>query len=730
MKNRMLFFVFFNLTFCLHYALFADSKTYDVINVGVYDNEPKIFFDRNNIPSGIFVDILEEIKKSKDWKINYVPCQWNDCLNKLESGELDIMPDVAQTPERETKFLFCNEAVLPSWSVLYKRKNVKIDSILDLHDKRVAVVSQSVQLSSIQEEVKLFNIKPILQEYESFEIAFEKVKNNDADCVWANRFYGNSHYRMYNLEKTAILIKPSMLTFAFSNNNSALKSVVDDYLQQYKSDEKSIYYKSLQKLTDEINVEIFPKWLIIVLFLLILILFVLFGLIVLFKKMVNKKTKELMDASNELSYLSQYDKLTGLLNRTLFIDRLEQTVKIAKRKDTNVAVIYFDLDNFHELNNALGNEMGDKALQYFADALKNDFREYDTISRFSSDEFIVIIENDFLESMLLRVIEDLEKLFKHTILINNQNIHLTFSAGIALFPQDADNAAELITKSNIALHTAKSLGRNNFQFYKKNMTEKTYEKLSLVSNLRESVENEKLEVSFQPKVSAFNGTIVGAEALLRWTHPLHGMVSPVIFIPLAEEHGLMSQLGYFVLEESMKKYSQWIKAGLKPGIIAVNVSVLQLKNSNFIANLKFLLQKYNFEVKNLELELTESQLMTKTDETIEILQEISALGIKIAIDDFGTGYSSLSYLKRLPINILKIDRSFVQDIPFDYNDMEVTKAIIAIAKSLKLTTVAEGVETIEQLEFLKANGCDVIQGYYYFKPMRADEFEAVLAESV
>ena len=727
MTKKIAFFIFLNLFFSFNHVLSAASESNRTINVGVYDNEPKIFFDRNNIPSGIFVDILEEIKKSKHWKINYIPCQWSECLTKLESGELDIMPDVAQTSEREKIFLFCDEVVLSSWSVLYKRKNVKIDSILDLHNKRVAVVSQSIQLSSIKEETRLFNIKPIIKEYESFAIAFEKVQANDADCVWANRFYGNHHYRMYDLEKTAILIKPAMLKFAFSKKNSELKTVVDSYLQQYKSDEQSIYYKSLQKLTDEKSVDFFPKWLIIVLFLLILILFVLFGLIVLFKKMVNKKTKELMETSNELDYLSKYDKLTGLLNRTLFIDRLEQTTKIAKRKDTNVAVLYFDLDNFHELNNALGNEMGDKALQYFADALKNDFREYDTISRFSSDEFIVIIENDLLESMLLRVIEDLEKLFRHTILINNQNIHLTFSAGIAMFPQDADNATELITKSNIALHTAKSLGRNNFQFYKKNMTEKTYEKLSLVSNLREAVEHEKLEVYFQPKVSVLKGHITGAEALLRWTHPELGVISPVVFIPLAEEHGLINQLGYFVLEESMKKYSQWIKAGLKPGIVAVNVSVLQLKNSNFIANLKFLMQKYNFDVKNLELELTESQLMTKTDETIEILQEISALGIKIAIDDFGTGYSSLSYLKRLPINILKIDRSFIKDIPFEYNDMEVTRAIIAIAKSLKLSTVAEGVETIEQLEFLKTNGCDVIKRYYYFKPMRADEFESILA---
>ena len=442
--------------------------------------------------------------------------------------------------------------------------------------------------------------------------------------------------------------------------------------------------------------------------------------------MVNKRTNELFKTSSKLSYLTKYDELTGLLNRTLFTERLEQTVKIAKRKNTNVLIIYFDLDNFHELNNAMGSEIGDKVLQYFADALKNNLREYDTISRFSSDEFIVMIENDTLESLLIRVIEDLETLFQHAILINHRNIYFTFSAGISIFPQDADDATELITKSNIALHTAKSLGRNNFQFYKENMTEKTYEKLALISSLKESIEAKKLEVYFQPKVSVLTGNIVGTEALLRWTHPEHGVVSPTIFIPLAEEHGLMNELGYFVLRESIQKYSAWMNQGLKPGVVAVNISVLQLKNINFISSIKSLLEEYNYDVKYLELELTESQLMTKTDETITILKEISALGIKIAIDDFGTGYSSLSYLKRLPINVLKIDYSFIKDIPHDKNDMEVTKAIIAIAKTLKLSTVAEGVETVEQLEFLKKNGCDVIQGYYYYKPMRADHFESLL----
>ena len=724
MVIKLVFFIF--ISFYCNYALLAESKIDNYIKVGIYDNEPKVFFNLKGVPAGIFVDILEEIKKSESWEIDYVSCQWSDCLKQLKNGELDIMPDVAYTLEREKKFLFSDEAFLSSWSVLYKRKNVKIASILDLHHKKVAVVSGSIQSSSIKEEVKLFNIEPILQEYESFEIAFEKVKNNAADCVLANRFYGDQHYKLYNLEKTAILIKPSMLKFAFSKNNKELKKVVDNYLKIYKSDKESIYYKSLKKLTDSQNVSFFPKWLIIVITLLVVTLFVSFAVIIIFKKMVNKRTNELFKTSSKLSYLTKYDELTGLLNRTLFTERLEQTVKIAKRKNTNVLIIYFDLDNFHELNNAMGSEIGDKVLQYFADALKNNLREYDTISRFSSDEFIVMIENDTLESLLIRVIEDLETLFQHAILINHRNIYFTFSAGISIFPQDADDATELITKSNIALHTAKSLGRNNFQFYKENMTEKTYEKLALISSLKESIEAKKLEVYFQPKVSVLTGNIVGTEALLRWTHPEHGVVSPTIFIPLAEEHGLMNELGYFVLRESIQKYSAWMNQGLKPGVVAVNISVLQLKNINFISSIKSLLEEYNYDVKYLELELTESQLMTKTDETITILKEISALGIKIAIDDFGTGYSSLSYLKRLPINVLKIDYSFIKDIPHDKNDMEVTKAIIAIAKTLKLSTVAEGVETVEQLEFLKKNGCDVIQGYYYYKPMRADHFESLL----
>jgi diguanylate cyclase (GGDEF)-like protein len=448
------------------------------------------------------------------------------------------MPDIAHTSEREERFFFGDEALFSSWSVLYKRKDITIDSILDLNNKRVAVLKDSIQFSSFKEDVKLFDIKPIFKEYENFKRAFEEVKNNNVDCVLANRFYGNKYYKMYDLEKTSILIKPSMLKFAFSKNNSELKVVVDHYLKEYKSDKNSIYYKSLQNLTDQESLNETPQWLITALFTLILLLIVAFIVVIIFKKMVNK-------TSSELNYLSKHDKLTGLPNRAIFIDLLEQNLKSAKRKQTNVIVIYFDIDNFHELNNVMGHDIGDKTLQYFANTLKNEFKDYDTIARFSSDEFIVTVENVALESMLLRVIENLSQLFKQPIIIDDKNIHLTFSAGIAMFPQDADSANELIKKSNIALHTAKSLGRNNFQFYKENMTEETYEKLSLVSKLKESIESEKLELYFQPKISVLTGEIIGSEALMRWTDTERGAISPIIFIPLAEDHGMINQLRIF-----------------------------------------------------------------------------------------------------------------------------------------------------------------------------------------
>ena len=500
MLLRLIFLLFLSVLFSN--PLFCDVKIKTPIKIGIYQNYPKIYFDENKTPSGIFVEVLQEITKSENWEINYIPCQWSDCLEQLETGQLDIMPDVAHTIEREKKFLFSNEAFLSSWSVLYKRKNVKIDSILDLQSKRVAVVSESIQLSAIKQELLLFNIQANIQEYKSFDKAFKEVQNNNADCVITNRFYGDRHYKTYKLEKTAILLKPSMIKFAFFKNNTKLKSVIDNYLKKYKQDKESIYYKSLEKLTREQNTDFIPKWLYVVIFILVLGLVGSFFVVMIFKKMVTKKSQELMKTSSKLNYLSKYDELTGLLNRTVFIDRLEHSVNIAKRKNTNILVIYFDLDNFHELNNTLGNDVGDKVLQYFANGLKSDFREYDTLSRLSSDEFIVMIESEVLDTMLLRVIEDLENLFQYPVVINDRNIHLTFSAGIAIFPQDAKDATELISKSNLALNTAKSLGRNNFQFYTENMTKKMYEKLSLVTNLKESVEDEKLEVYLQPKMSA------------------------------------------------------------------------------------------------------------------------------------------------------------------------------------------------------------------------------------
>ncbi|MCW9026756.1 MAG: GGDEF domain-containing phosphodiesterase, partial [Thiovulaceae bacterium] len=316
--------------------------------------------------------------------------------------------------------------------------------------------------------------------------------------------------------------------------------------------------------------------------------------------------------------------------------------------------------------------------------------------------------------------------FKNYIDIEGHSIHLTFSAGISIYPQDTQDANALIENSNEALHSAKKSGKNTFEFYTKDMAEKTYENLSMVSKLKNSLQNKELQIYFQPQVDLKTKQIMGCEALLRWHHKDLGNVSPEIFIPIAEKQGLIIELGNFVLEESFKKYAKWFEKNLNPGILSVNVSALQIKNDSFISHLKKLIKKYEFNVKNLEIELTESQLMQNAESSIEVLKQISELGIKIAIDDFGTGYSSLSYLKKLPIDVLKIDRSFIKDIPEDNNDAEVTKAIIAIAKSLKLLTVAEGVETKEQLTFLEKYECNIIQGYYYYKPMSEEDFESLL----
>lgn len=431
---------------------------------------------------------------------------------------------------------------------------------------------------------------------------------------------------------------------------------------------------------------------------------------------------------NKLAYRADHDELTELPNRRLFLDRLEQAIKHAQRSGNHIAVLFIDLDHFKEINDSLGHLVGDQVLIHVAHMIQTNFREIDTISRLGGDEFSLIIDSlEGIESVST-IAQKLVALLQHPICIDKRELYVTCSIGISIYPNDGELPENLLRNADSAMYKAKSEGRNSYQFYTEDMTQKALERVALEADLRRALEREEFRIYYQPQVNGISGELIGMEALIRWEHPELGLVSPMKFIPLAVETGLIILIDRFVMRTGMMQLKQWYDEGLNPGVLALNLTIKQLRQDDFISMLKEMMEETGCLSQWLELEVTEGEVMQNPQQAIRVLKDVSALGIKLAIDDFGTGYSSLAYLKRLPVDKLKIDQSFVREIPGDEEDVAIVGAIIALSKSLHLDIIAEGVETKEQKEFLTANGCEQIQGYLYGRPMRAEEMDQMLRE--
>ncbi len=428
-------------------------------------------------------------------------------------------------------------------------------------------------------------------------------------------------------------------------------------------------------------------------------------------------------------YLAHYDALTNLPNRVLFNDRLGQALINAQRADSKAAVMFLDLDRFKNINDTLGHGAGDMLLQEVAARLTDCIRQGDTVSRLGGDEFVVLLPELNDEKDTQRVAQKLLNTLAFPIVLQGHELHISASIGISYYPMDGTNTETLMRHADIAMYRAKEEGRNNYQYYHASMNARSFERLAMEASMRHALKRGEFELYYQPRYAMPEGAIVGAEALIRWSHPELGMVSPGLFIPLAEETGLILPIGEWVLKQVAAQGRAWQQAGFPPLSLAANVSARQFRQPDFAGKVMQILRDSGFDPRHLELELTESTLMAHVEENIETLQALNALGIRIAIDDFGTGYSSLSYLKRLPVDILKIDRSFVSELPDSRDGAAIVEAIVAMARSLGLHIVAEGVETAVQLEFLQERKCDEIQGYYFSRPLPVEQFEQLVLET-
>jgi diguanylate cyclase (GGDEF)-like protein/PAS domain S-box-containing protein len=431
----------------------------------------------------------------------------------------------------------------------------------------------------------------------------------------------------------------------------------------------------------------------------------------------------------QLEYQANYDSLTRLPNRNLLRDRLQHALVVAQRHHKGVAVVFIDLDGFKNVNDSLGHSVGDRLLSVVADRLARCARASDTVARHGGDEFVIVMTDTVDEQSLIAWMERVRASISEPVWLDGTELYVGCSMGASLFPQDGDDAETLMKKADLAMYRAKDMGRNTFQFFQPEMNVSAGARLNMERRLRRALRDNEFLLHYQPQVDIETGKVVGMEALVRWHDPEVGLIPPSQFIPVAEESGLIGPLSEWVLREACRQNKAWQDEGLPPARVSVNLSARQFQQHDIARLVLQVLEETGLEPQYLELELTESTIMRNAEEAVTMLNELHALGIGLAIDDFGTGYSSLSYLKRFPVDRLKIDRSFVSDIGESSDDETITSAIIALAHSLNLQVIAEGVETSTQLDFLKERACDEMQGYFFAKPMPHDAIPRMLKRS-
>jgi len=430
--------------------------------------------------------------------------------------------------------------------------------------------------------------------------------------------------------------------------------------------------------------------------------------------------------ATKMAHLAQHDFLTNLPNRALLNDRITHAISLAKRRNAQLAVLFIDLDNFKYINDSLGHAGGDKLLKSVATRLRSCVRGSDTVSRQGGDEFIALLTEGHKEVDGAVIAEKILFSLKAPHVIGDRHVNVMASIGISVYPIDGEDAETLIKRADTAMYYAKKKGRNNFKFFRSEMNVRAIERQAIEMGLRRALEKQEFFLQYQPKINLSTGTITGAEALLRWNHAEWGILSPERFISIAEDCGLIVSIGRFVIRQACMAAKEWAETKSSPISISVNVSALELRQRDFVKSIRAVIEEIGLDSRLLELEITESVLMRDAESSVAILRELKAMGVSLAIDDFGTGYSSLSYLTKFPIDVLKIDQSFVRDIQSDVQARIVANAIVELGNSLNLRVVAEGVEDSAQLSFLQERNCEEGQGYLFSRPIVADRFSSLL----
>lgn len=837
-------------------CLAATAQARQVV-VGVYQNAPKIVAAADGSPSGILGELLLQIATEQQWQLKAVQCDWAYCLQLLQSGEIDLLPDVAYSEQRAQQLDFHQTPALYSWSQFFTAPGVKLMSLQQLAGKRLLVLQDSIQQQYVQQLIAETGLQLELLTARSMPEAFALVAAGQADVVAANHYFGLAQLSRYQLSPSPVTFQPSRLFYATKKGrNQDLLAVIETRLAQWQANVSSPYYQILQRWGSDVPKPRLPDnigWLLAALSSLLLLAMLAVWW---FKRQVSEKTRHLQVSEARLStilnsvdayiyikdlkgryeyvnpqvaqlfgcaptevigrrddaffdsataanlqrndekvlqagerlvseednvsrdgqrrrvYLSVklplrdergniyalcgistditehkqqqqaihqlafYDALTGLPNRRMLLDRLQQGVGKHQRQSDGAqgALLFIDLDHFKDLNDSLGHAMGDELLQQVAQRLQSHLRKVDTLARLGGDEFVVLLTDlhpDLeLASQKANLIgEKIVQLLSEPFILQQRPYSLSASVGVAMF-SDGCNSDELLQRADLAMYDAKERGRSGVRFFNQQMQADVSARAQLAAGLREALLQQQFVLHFQPQIEHRAG-VVGAEVLIRWQHPQRGLLAPGEFISVAESSGQILAMGNWVLQQSCYQLAEWARQPFSSHwYLAVNISVRQLHSANFVQDVRKAISDSGAAPKRLVLEITESQLLQDIDSVIDKMLQLTELGVRFSLDDFGTGYSSLSYLKRLPLAQLKIDRSFVRDVLTDPNDEVIIKTMLALGQSLELAVIAEGVETQAQHEKLLQLGCQQFQGYHFGKPVPLSDFEAMQHSSI
>ncbi len=706
------------------------------IRVGVFPNPPVAFKDQQGQWHGISVDTLKAIANEKSWKLEFVENSFSGLLKDIEADKIDIIALMAYSDKRAKKYTYSKTPLISNWGLIYSRPESKISSLLDLEGKRIGVMKNNIHDHAFRKLAKKFGLNVTIVELANFRDVMASIQSGEIDAGVANRLFGALNANKYHLVETGIIFNPINIHYTSLNpKNKVILDVIDKKLLAYKADKNSVYFNAIRKWLNQNSNATSYRWLIWVALGLFSIIIIMLGLTVLLKRQVAKRTYELQleiderrEAERQLDELAYYDSLTKLPNRISLLEYLKVAISRARRNKNKLAVLFIDIDRFKTINDTLGHDAGDQLIVEIANRLQVCLRDDDSIHRFGGDEFVAILQDITELADIQHVTKRMLKSLTGSIPINSNEIFSSVCIGVSIYPNDDDDIDNLLKYADAAMYHAKDQGGNNCQFYNQELTLRVEEKLNLETRLRYALEHDEFRLHYQPIYDLKDQNLIGVEALIRWQDPKQGLIMPDNFIPLAEETGLIVPIGEWVLKTACTQIKNWESQGLGKLHIAINVSSVQFDYGKLYPGIMSILKSSGLDAKQLELEITERMFLNITANLKNTLDTLTTEGIKLSIDDFGTGYSSLSYLKQLPIDTLKIDRSFIMGIPEDKDDVQIAATIVAMAHGLGMEVVAEGIETEEQLQYLNSLNCDRGQGYLLSRPQPTETITELLKE--